>query len=144
MLRHRISPHRLEDDMGTDMATIDEEQLGLYQTLAEAGPLTPSELAEYTSTAERYVREWLVTVFDALHDMGDPVGAAAHIHHSLAPDGTLLLVEPAAGGRRLREVVTAAGFGRFRHVAQTPFNLVYEADPDHGRTAPRSCGGVRQ
>jgi hypothetical protein len=71
--------------MGTDMATIDEEQvaellgrfvndlgatisagnvligdkLGLYQTLAEAGPLTPSELAESTSTAERYVREWL-------------------------------------------------------------------------------------
>ena len=63
--------------MGTDMATIDEEQvaellgrfvndlgatisagnvligdkLGLYQTLAEAGPLTPSELAAYTSTA---------------------------------------------------------------------------------------------
>jgi hypothetical protein len=25
--RHRISPHRLEDDMGTDMATIDEEQV---------------------------------------------------------------------------------------------------------------------
>ena len=71
--------------MGTDMATTDEEQvaellgrfvndlgatasagnvligdkLGLYQTLAEAGPLTPSELAAHTSTAERYVREWL-------------------------------------------------------------------------------------
>jgi hypothetical protein len=30
----------------------------------------------------------LVTVFDALHDMGDPVGAAAHIRQSLAPDGT--------------------------------------------------------
>jgi|Tabmets5t2r1_1033131.scaffolds.fasta_scaffold626587_1 hypothetical protein len=27
MLRHRISPHRLEDDMGTAMATIDEEQV---------------------------------------------------------------------------------------------------------------------
>jgi SAM-dependent methyltransferase len=112
----------------------------------------------------------LVTVFDALHDMGDPVGAAAHIRQSLAPDGTFLLVEPYAGDRleedncnsvgravyaastllcvlhalseevglalgaqagerRLREVVTAAGFGRFRRVAQTPFNLVYEARP---------------
>lgn len=39
----------------------------------------------------------LVCVFDALHDMGDPVGAAAHIHSSLAPDGTFLLVEPMAG-----------------------------------------------
>jgi hypothetical protein len=29
--------------------------------------------------------------------MGDPVGAARHIRQALAPDGTLLLVEPAAG-----------------------------------------------
>jgi SAM-dependent methyltransferase len=73
----------------------------------------------------------LVTVFDALHDMGDPIGAAAHIRQSLAPDGTFLLVEPYAGWAfdGLREVVTAAGFGRFRRVAQTPFNLVYEARP---------------
>lgn len=39
----------------------------------------------------------LVTVFDALHDMGDPVGAAAHIRQSLRPDGCWLLVEPMAG-----------------------------------------------
>ncbi|HKD96807.1 MAG TPA: class I SAM-dependent methyltransferase [Micromonosporaceae bacterium] len=38
----------------------------------------------------------LIGVFDALHDMGDPVGAAAHIHAALAPGGTWLLVEPAA------------------------------------------------
>lgn len=38
----------------------------------------------------------LVCIFDALHDMGDPVGAAAHIRKSLAPDGTWLLVEPFA------------------------------------------------
>jgi SAM-dependent methyltransferase len=39
----------------------------------------------------------LVCVFDALHDMGDPDGAAVHIRRTLAPDGTLLLVEPMAG-----------------------------------------------
>jgi hypothetical protein len=39
----------------------------------------------------------LVCLFDALHDMGDPVGAARHIRQVLAPDGTLLLVEPNAG-----------------------------------------------
>jgi SAM-dependent methyltransferase len=39
----------------------------------------------------------LVCIFDALHDMGDPVGAAAHIRESLDRDGTWLLVEPAAG-----------------------------------------------
>lgn len=38
----------------------------------------------------------LVTIFDALHDMGDPVGAARHIRRSLALDGTLMLVEPMA------------------------------------------------
>jgi 2-polyprenyl-3-methyl-5-hydroxy-6-metoxy-1,4-benzoquinol methylase len=39
----------------------------------------------------------LVCLFDALHDMGDPVGAARRIHQALAPDGTLLIVEPNAG-----------------------------------------------
>jgi SAM-dependent methyltransferase len=39
----------------------------------------------------------LVCLFDALHDMGDPVGAARHIRQAMAPDGTLLLVEPHAG-----------------------------------------------
>ncbi len=41
----------------------------------------------------------LVCIFDALHDMGDPVGAARHIRQALAPDGTWLLVEPMAGNQ---------------------------------------------
>jgi 2-polyprenyl-3-methyl-5-hydroxy-6-metoxy-1,4-benzoquinol methylase len=41
----------------------------------------------------------LVAMFDCLHDMGDPVGAAAHVRGALAPDGTWLLVEPMAGER---------------------------------------------
>ncbi len=39
----------------------------------------------------------LVTTFDCLHDMGDPLGAARRIRSSLAPDGTWMIVEPAAG-----------------------------------------------
>jgi SAM-dependent methyltransferase len=39
----------------------------------------------------------LVCVFDALHDMGDPVGAARHVRSQLADDGTWLVVEPFAG-----------------------------------------------
>jgi SAM-dependent methyltransferase len=38
----------------------------------------------------------LVTMFDALHDMGDPLAAAKRIRQALAPDGTWLLVEPYA------------------------------------------------
>jgi 2-polyprenyl-3-methyl-5-hydroxy-6-metoxy-1,4-benzoquinol methylase len=111
----------------------------------------------------------LVTMFDCLHDMGDPVGAARHVRSTLAADGTWMIVEPNAGDRvednlnpvgrayyafstllctpaslsqevglalgaqageaRIRDVVTAAGFTRFRRVAETPFNLVFEARP---------------
>ena len=38
----------------------------------------------------------LVCIFDALHDMGDPVGAATHIRNSLKPGGTFMVVEPNA------------------------------------------------
>ena len=41
----------------------------------------------------------LVTTFDALHDMGDPVGAARHVRETLADDGTWMIVEPMAGDR---------------------------------------------
>src|SRR5437588_6098440 len=110
-----------------------------------------------------------VAVFDCLHDMGDPIGAAAHVRQSLANDGTWMIVEPfandqlkdnlnpvgrvyysfstllctpcsrsqevglclgaQAGETRIREVVTSAGFSRFRRAAETPFNIVYEARP---------------
>jgi SAM-dependent methyltransferase len=110
-----------------------------------------------------------VAVFDCLHDMGDPVGAAAHVHQSLAKNGTWMIVEPfandqlqdnlnpvgrvyysfstllctpcsrsqevglclgaQAGEKRIRDVVTSAGFGHFRRAAETPFNIVYEARP---------------
>jgi SAM-dependent methyltransferase len=39
----------------------------------------------------------LICFMDCLHDMGDPVGAARHARQALKDDGTLLLVEPAAG-----------------------------------------------
>lgn len=39
----------------------------------------------------------LITFFDVLHDLGDPVSAAAHARSALAPGGTVLFVEPRAG-----------------------------------------------
>ncbi|TIV24113.1 MAG: class I SAM-dependent methyltransferase, partial [Mesorhizobium sp.] len=38
----------------------------------------------------------LVAFFDCLHDMGDPEGAAKHVHKALQPDGTWMIVEPFA------------------------------------------------
>jgi 2-polyprenyl-3-methyl-5-hydroxy-6-metoxy-1,4-benzoquinol methylase len=40
-----------------------------------------------------------VTVFDALHDMGDPLAASRHVLKTLAPDGSWMIVEPYAGDR---------------------------------------------
>ena len=40
-----------------------------------------------------------VAVFDCLHDMGDPVGAARHVRESLKPDGTWMIVEPFANDK---------------------------------------------
>lgn len=41
----------------------------------------------------------LICFFDALHDFGDPVGAAAHARDALADDGTVMLVEIRAEDR---------------------------------------------
>ena len=53
--------HRFVGDLGAAMAAgnvVVGDRLGLYRALA-AGPLLPSELAERTGTAARYVDEWL-------------------------------------------------------------------------------------
>ena len=41
----------------------------------------------------------LVTFFDCLHDMGDPVGAAKHVKQALKDDGTWMIVEPFANDK---------------------------------------------
>jgi SAM-dependent methyltransferase len=41
----------------------------------------------------------LICFFDCLHDLGDPVAAARYAREVLAPDGTVLLVEPFANDR---------------------------------------------
>jgi SAM-dependent methyltransferase len=111
----------------------------------------------------------LVTMFDCLHDMGDPVGAARRVREVIADDGTWMVVEPMAGDRvednlnpvgrayygfstllctpaslsqdvglalgtqagpaRIPDVTAAGGFTRFRSVAETPFNRVFEVRP---------------
>jgi SAM-dependent methyltransferase len=125
---------------------------------------------EVASSKEFPGRDYdLVTMFDCLHDMGDPVGAAAHVRAALRDDGAWMIVEPfanddlkdnlnpvgrvyysfstllctpcsrsqevalclgaQAGEKRVRKVVTSAGFSHFRRATETPFNLVYEARP---------------
>jgi 2-polyprenyl-3-methyl-5-hydroxy-6-metoxy-1,4-benzoquinol methylase len=60
-----------------------------------------SNVEFHVGTAKEYSgRDFdLVTFFDCLHDMGDPVGAAAHVKQTLKPGGTWMIVEPMAGDR---------------------------------------------
>jgi SAM-dependent methyltransferase len=53
------------------------------------------------ATAKDYPQDGydLVTFFDCLHDMGDPVGAAVHARRALTDGGTVMLVEPYANDR---------------------------------------------
>ncbi len=56
---------------------------------------TSFEVASATAFSGRDLD--LVTTFDCLHDMGDPLGAARYVRDALAPDGTWMVVEPHAG-----------------------------------------------
>ena len=62
-------------------------------------------------TAKDYPRNQdfdLFTCFDCLHDMGDPVGAARHVHQALADDGSWMIIEPMAGDR-LEDILNPVG-----------------------------------
>jgi 2-polyprenyl-3-methyl-5-hydroxy-6-metoxy-1,4-benzoquinol methylase len=69
----------------------------------------------------------LVTMFNCYHDMGDPVGVAAHVRETLADDGAWMIVEPYAEDR-VEENLTP--FGRLAYsistVACTPNSLSQE------------------
>jgi SAM-dependent methyltransferase len=69
----------------------------------------------------------LVTMFDCLHDMGDPAGAARHVHEALAADGTWLIVEPRAGDR-IEENLNPVGraYYGFSTLLCTPASLSQE------------------
>jgi SAM-dependent methyltransferase len=68
-----------------------------------------------------------VTVFDALHDMGDPVGASAHVRSVLRPDGSFMIVEPMANDS-LKENLNPVGraYYGFSTMICTPASLSQE------------------
>jgi SAM-dependent methyltransferase len=69
------------------------------QRAAEAGVSDRVRFEVAPASSYSGTRYDLVTMFDCLHDMGDPVGAARHVRRSLAADGTWMIVEPIAGDR---------------------------------------------
>jgi SAM-dependent methyltransferase len=64
---------------------------------ARAAGVASNTIFEVTTAKEYPGKNYdLVAIFDALHDMGDPVGAAKHVASTLKEGGTLMLVEPFA------------------------------------------------
>jgi SAM-dependent methyltransferase len=66
---------------------------------AEAGLAVRTSFALAHATDYPDHRYGLICFFDTLHDLGDPVAAARHAAATLAPGGTVLLVEPFAHDR---------------------------------------------
>lgn len=64
----------------------------------------------------------LICFFDCLHDMGDPVAAARHAAETLAPDGTVMLVEPFANDRVEDNV---SPVGRLYYAASTTLGCAH-------------------
>ncbi len=81
-----------------------------------------------------------VTIFDALHDMGDPVGAAEHVRESLAPDGTWMVVEPYAGDS-LQENMNPVG--RIYYSASTTLCVPASKDQEVGLALGAQAGEAR-
>src|SRR5215211_2613936 len=82
----------------------------------------------------------LVAIFDALHDMGDPVGAAAHIYQTLTPEGTFLLVEPYADDR-LEDNLTPVG--RAFYAASTLLCVPHSLSEEPGLALGAQAGEQR-
>lgn len=78
---------------------IDFHEPSIAHAKAQAREAGVANASFEVATAQDYPgREFdFACIFDALHDMGDPVGAARHIRETLKPDGTFMLVEPIAG-----------------------------------------------
>lgn len=106
------------------------------EAAAEAGVADRCRFEVATAKEYRGSGYALVTVFDALHDMGDPTGAAAHVLETLDRDGTWMIVEPFAHDR-LEDNLNP--FGRVFYSASTlmclPVSRSQEVDAALGAQA---------
>jgi SAM-dependent methyltransferase len=82
----------------------------------------------------------LVALFDCFHDLGDPVGVAAHIRETLAEDGTCMLVEPYAEDQ-LEDNLTPVG--RISYAASTMLCTPCSRSQDVGLTLGAQAGEAR-
>lgn len=82
----------------------------------------------------------LVTMYDCLHDMGDPRGCAAHMRRILAPGGSWMIVEPLAGDRPEENLNPV---GRLYYNASTMICVPTSLDQEVGEALGAQAGEAR-
>lgn len=82
----------------------------------------------------------LITMYDCLHDMGDPRGCARHMREMLAPDGCWMIVEPIAGDRPAENMNPV---GRLYYNASTMICVPTSLDQEVGEALGAQAGEAR-
>lgn len=82
----------------------------------------------------------LITMYDCLHDMGDPAGCAAHMRSILAGDGTWMIVEPIAGDTPDQNMNLV---GRIYYNASTMICVPTSLDQEVGAALGAQAGEAR-
>lgn len=107
------------------------QKLGLYKAMAGDAPVTPAELAQKTSTNERYIREWLINQAAGGYVEYD----AASGRYSLSPEQATALTDEASpfyvgGGFYVVKAMTAA-VSRIENAFKNGGGMLWgEHDPD--------------
>lgn len=116
-----------DDDRGYDLVTF-------FDCLHDMGD--PSGAATHVLKTLKPDGTWMIVepfANDKLEDNLDPVGRAfptsslVCVPASLAHNGPALGAQ--AGKKSMKNIVTKAGFTRFKRATQTPFNIIYQAKP---------------
>lgn len=82
----------------------------------------------------------LITMYDCLHDMGDPRGCAAHMREILSDDGTWMIVEPIAGDAPADNMNPV---GRLYYNASTMICVPTSLDQEVGEALGAQAGEAR-
>jgi hypothetical protein len=128
MMPAQLAPQKLETFVGKAVADIGAamsaalvligDRLDFYKTLHRTSPLSSERLATI-SRANRHARTC----------SRSGRRCTRNVRHRRCERLTRSRSRPRSAVRRdtrMREVVSEAGFGRFRRAAATPFNLIYE------------------
>jgi len=127
----------------TSVVGIDPHQGSIREAERAASAQGVSDRVRFdVGTAVDYpLRDWdLICFFDALHDMGDPLGAARYARSAVAADGTVLFVEPGAGDR-LEDNLHPVGLQYY--AASTAFCVPGSLSQHVGAALGAQAGGER-